>query len=564
TEPGLVKHETSGRSMSFGEIATFAKAPDHLPEITLAELKSPDQFRLIGKEMPRYDIPSKVDGSAIYSMDVQIPDMVYGVVTRSPVHGSKPTLLNEEEIRELEGVVDLMVFDHGIGVVTKKFGQAIKAKRQLQIRWSKDAQASDYNSLEAYSLYQEISNNKDTSWHQIESEGSLGSLLSDASDVFDASYQNDYVYHAQMEPLNAVVSPSGDGQSAEAWVGSQAQASARTAVADALGIKTENVKLHPCYLGGGFGRRSMSDYVTEAAKLAGQVKKPVKLIWTREDDLQYGAFRPICLQKMQAKVDSKGVIEAWSHRIIGTGGGLLASGARVPYYTMEAKRIEVHSVEHGVRTKHWRSVGHGPNKFAIEAFLDEIAHQKGLDPYVWRRDLMKNDLRSLAVLDTVAEMSNWNSVLDQDRARGIAFVERSGALAAGVAEISVNQETGMIKVHRFWSAVDAGIVVQPNNAIAQMEGGIVFGISSVLHESITFKNGKVQQSNFHDYPLSRMADTPELIEVKLIQSTEKPSGIGEASTPLVGGAIANAFLALTGKAIRHMPFTSGRVLELLS
>jgi isoquinoline 1-oxidoreductase beta subunit len=356
-----------------------------------------------------------------------------------------------------------------------------------------------------------------------------------------------------------------DGKSAEAWVGSQAHDGARKAVAEVLGIDFKDVTYHSCYLGGGFGRRSMSDYVEEATHLSNAVKKPVKLVWSREDDLQYGAFRPISVQRMQAGVNDQGDIVAWSHQIVGTGDGLMSSGAKNPYYSITNQYIDLHNIEAGVRTKHWRSVGHGPNKYAIEGFIDEIARAVNKDPYQLRRQLLRNNPRELAVLDKVAEMCSWGSAeIPEGRARGMAFIERSGALVGGVAEISVDRASGKIRIHRFWCAMDAGVVVQPDNAIAQLEGGVNFGISSVLHESVTFKDGMVEQSNFHNYHIARMSDAPESIECYIIPSDEAPAGVGEASTPTVGGAVANAFLALTGKALYHMPFTAERVKEVLA
>ena len=312
-----------------------------------------------------------------------------------------------------------------------------------------------------------------------------------------------------------------------------------------------------------FGRRSLSDYIVEATHLSQAVKRPVKLLWTREDDIQYGAFRPISLQKMEAGVDKFGSIIAWRHIIVGPGSRLLGSGARNEFYVMPNQQIEIRGIDHGIRTKHWRGVGHGPNKYAIEAFIDEIALDHQIDPYEYRRNLMRNQPRALKVLDTVAEMANWKEKPAEGRARGIAFAERSGSLSAGVIEISVDRDTGKIRVHHIWAALDAGIVVQPDNAVAQMEGSILFGLGSVLKEEISFKNGAVQQSNFHDYQLLRMADIPETLDVKIIPSQERPEGIGEAGLPVVGGCIANAFAALTGKRLRHMPFTPERVKEAL-
>jgi isoquinoline 1-oxidoreductase beta subunit len=334
-------------------------------------------------------------------------------------------------------------------------------------------------------------------------------------------------------------------------------------VAKHLGIPFSEVNLHTCYLGGGFGRRSMSDYIIEAIGLSKAVQKPVKLLWTRTDDIQYGAFRPISLQRLEAGIDANGKINAWKHVVIGTGGGLLGSGADIPFYDIPNKHIEVKNIDHGVRTKHWRAVGHGPNKFAIETFLDEIAQTQNIDPFLLRKELMKNHPRELKVLETVAKMSDWGGEIQEGRARGIGFAERSGSLAAGVCEISLDKTSGKIKVHKIWTALDAGIVVHPDNAKAQVEGSLVMGLSSVLMESITFKNGQVQQSNFHDYPILRMEDAPEQIDIEIIPSQIAPSGIGEAGLPFMGAIVSNAFAALTGKRLRHMPFTPERVREVL-
>lgn len=562
TNAGVVYQNASGRIFSYGHIVANFEMPEKLPEVTDADLKDPKDFRLIGKKINRFDIPTKSDGMAQYAIDVQVPGMLHGVIARSPVNGSKPTLLNEAHIMGMKGVYKVVPLQHGIGIVGESFELCQEAKKALEIDWSKDAKAKDYQSVEAYSRYEQKVNDG-TSGERISEVGNVAQALELANQTFESVYKNDFVYHAQMEPLNAVVSVSEDGKSAEAWVGSQAHDGARRAVADVLGIDFKDVTYHSCYLGGGFGRRSMSDYVEEATHLSNAVKKPVKLIWSREDDMQYGAFRPISLQRMQAGVNDEGDIIAWSHQIAGTGDGLMSSGARNSYYSIENQLINLHNIDHGIRTKHWRSVGHGPNKYAIEAFIDEIAHGTQQDPYELRRKLLRNNPRELAVLDKVAEMCEWGKKVE-NRGRGMAFIERSGALVAGVAEISVNPQSGKIKVHHFWCVMDAGVVVQPDNAIAQLEGGVNFGISSVLQESITFKDGMVEQSNFHNYHLARMSDAPESIDCYIMPSAEAPAGVGEASTPAVGGAIANAFFALTGKFIRQMPFTPSRVKEILA
>ena len=555
TKPSLLIHRNSSKKITYAQISESINIPEQIPNEL--SLKDPKEFRLIGNKVDRFDIPSKTTGQAIYSTDVYLPDMVFGVIQRSPVHNGSPSLLNKEAILKMSGVIDILLLDYGVGIIAQSTEDALKAKSELNINWGQ-SKASEYNSVEAYQNYSTLAKS-DKRGGEINSQGDINEAFRKADKIIQAEYKNDYNYHAQMEPLNAVISVSPDGKHAEAWVGSQAPDNARSAIARTLNLEFKNVTLHPCYLGGGFGRRSMSDYAVEAAILGNHIRKPLKLIWTREDDMQYGAFRPICLQHMEAALDTNGTITGWKHIIAGTGDGLLGSGAGIRYYDIPNQQIEVRNIDHGVRTKHWRSVAHGPNKYAIEAFIDEIATSKDQDPYQFRRKLMRNSPRELAVLDKVAEMSEWDQPSPDDRAKGMAFAERSGALTAAVAEISLNREAGKIKVHQFWLAIDAGVVVQPDNAIAQLEGGINFGLSSVLYESITLKDGKVEQSNFHNYPLLRISDAPESIECYIIPSQEKPEGIGEASTPIVGGAVANAFLALTGKSLRHMPFTPDKV-----
>lgn len=560
TDSGLVTHKGTGKRIAYGEIVKFAKIPEHIPEIPDSELKNPKDFKLIGKTFQRYDIPSKVDGTALFSGDVHIENMVYGMVKRSPVNGTRPELKNRGEIESMKGVLEIVPLDYGIGVVAQSIETALKAKERLEIDWIGEVEASHHNSESAYSAYEEMAKSDHTG-NIISQAGDMGSEILRASRIIQADYKNDYIYHAQMEPLNAVAHIKEN--SAEVWVGTQAADGTRSAIADHLGIDFQSVNLHTYYLGGGFGRRSMTDYVLEAVDLSKAVKLPVKLQWTREDDIQYGAFRPISLQKLEAGIDHTGKINAWKHLVIGTGGGLLGSGADIPFYDIPNKHIEVRNIDHGVRTKHWRAVGHGPNKFAIETFMDEVAGELKQDAYQLRRDLMKNHPRALKVLDTAAEMANWGSPVPEDRGMGMGFAERSGSLAAGVCEISVDKNTGKIKVHRIWASLDAGTVVHPANAKYQMEGALVMGLSSVLMESITFKNGKVEQSNFHNYPILRMEDAPEHIEIEIVPSSEKPTGIGEAGLPFMGALVSNAFANLTGKRLRHMPFTPEKVLAVL-
>jgi isoquinoline 1-oxidoreductase beta subunit len=562
TQSGKVYHENSGRSIGYGEVVGFLEIPDALPEVDESQLKDPSEFRLIGKDQPRYDIPSKVDGSAQFAIDVRLPDMVYGVLERGNVHGAKPVLTNESEILSMPGVIKIIPFDYAIGLVAERIEQALEAKKKLSITWS-ESPAYGFHSQDAFKTYGEKAEEK-TEGKVVVSVGNFNKARRQAAKTYTIDYKNDYVYHAQMEPLNAVVQVSEDAQSAEVWVGSQQGFTPKMGVPGILGIDPEKVKVHLMYLGGGFGRRSMTDFVEECAILAKEMApRPVKLIWTREDDLTYGAYRPLSLQRIQATTDNAGTITGFSHLIVGDGDNLLASGIRNEFYAIPNQHAEIRIVPEGIRLKHWRSVGHGPNKFAIECTIDEIAHNQGSDPVEFRRKLMVDSPRALATLEKAASMCNWGDSLPDNRARGVAFLERSGTLSTGICEISLDRTTGKIRVHHWWSANDAGVVIHPDNVRAQLEGGIIMGMSSVLKEQITIQDGRVQQSNFDDYPLLRMEDVPESIETAIIDSDGHPQGVGESGTPLVAPAIANAFFALTGKRLRHLPFTPERVLKVL-
>ncbi len=563
TKAGIAIHPQGGKNLSYAELIGGVEKLTRRPKATLQDLKNPSDYTLVGKSFRRWDIPPKTTGQAVYSTDVSLPGAVYAVILRAPVHHAKPLSFNEAEVTRLPGVISVHTLTHGVGIVAKSPDQAIKAQQMLSVSWS-EAKASGFDSINAFETYRQMSADPEYKREIIAEKGQMDDNLRDAVKVYTAEYLNDFVYHAQMEPLNAIVSIAPDGQSAEAWVGSQAPDSARSAIAKVLDVELAKVNLNHCFLGGGFGRRSLTDYAEEAAFLAKQVKKPVKLLWTRQDDLQYGAFRPASLQTLQVGLDKDKNIVAWHHITAGTGGNLTVSGATIDYYSIPHQRIEMRDVDHGVRTKHWRSVGHGPNKYAIEAMLDEVARHEGLDPFQLRRRLMKDSPRPLQVIEKVAAMCRWGEKVKDGRARGMAFSERSGALVGCVIELSLDRTSGKIRVHDVWLAMDAGIIVHPDNALAQLEGGVIQGLSSCLMESITFKEGKVEQSNFHDYPILRMGDIPEQVQIHLIPSTEAPQGVGEASLPAVGGALANAFLALTGKPLRHMPFTPEKVLQVLA
>ncbi len=563
TDQGYVINTQDNQKIGYGELIPYLEMPETLPDFTPEQLKQPKDYRLIGKDVPRTEIPAKVDGSAQFAVDMRLPDMVYGVLERGNLHGAKPTLTNESDILAVKGVLKIVPFDYAIGIIASSIEQAMAAKKLLKIDWS-DAEATGFNSEEIFSEYEKIAS-ENKKGKTITEIGNVQQALKSAARTYTVDFKNDYVYHAQMEPLNSVVQVAEDMQSAEVWVGSQQGGDGKLGVPEALGIPPENVTIHLQYLGGGFGRRSMTDFVVECVALAKEMApRPVKLIWTREDDLTYGAYRPLSLQRLTASTDNQGNITSLSHCVVADNGNLATSGIRNAYYDIPNQFAESRGISRGIRLKHWRAVGHGPNKFAIEALLDDIAMDQGIDPVELRRKLMVKSPKALATLEKVVEMANWDTPSAAGRAKGVAFLERSGTLGTGICEISVNRNTGKIKVHHFWSAIDAGVIVQPDNVKAQMEGGILMGMSSVLKERITMVDGRIQQSNFHNYNLLRFEDIPETIETEMIASTGHPQGVGESGTPLVACAIANAFLKLTGKRLRHLPFTPDRVLAVLN
>ena len=563
TDQGYVINTQDNQKIGYGELIPYLEMPETLPDFTPEQLKQPKDYRLIGKDVPRTEIPAKVDGSAQFAVDMRLPDMVYGVLERGNLHGAKPTLTNESDILAVKGVLKIVPFDYAIGIIASSLEQAMAAKKLLKIDWS-DAEATGFNSEEIFSEYEKIAS-ENKKGKTITEIGNVQQALKSAARTYTVDFKNDYVYHAQMEPLNSVVQVAEDMQSAEVWVGSQQGGDGKLGVPEALGIPPENVTIHLQYLGGGFGRRSMTDFVVECVALAKEMApRPVKLIWTREDDLTYGAYRPLSLQRLTASTDNQGNITSLSHCVVADNGNLATSGIRNAYYDIPNQFAESRGISRGIRLKHWRAVGPGPNKFAIEALLDDIAMDQGIDPVELRRKLMVKSPKALATLEKVVEMANWDTPSAAGRAKGVAFLERSGTLGTGICEISVNRNTGKIKVHHFWSAIDAGVIVQPDNVKAQMEGGILMGMSSVLKERITMVDGRIQQSNFHNYNLLRFEDIPETIETEMIASTGHPQGVGESGTPLVACAIANAFLKLTGKRLRHLPFTPDRVLAVLN
>lgn len=564
TEPHAVIDPTSGRRLSYGEIAAFAKVPAQLPEIADGDLKAGGDFRLIGKTQPRRDIPAKVNGSAVYSIDIHLPGMVYATSLHSPVHNGAPERWNDAEIKAMKGVLGTVKLRSGVAVVAETWENALAAKQALQVNWAA-AKAAEFDSEKVFDLYDKTHADSKAEAKSVRAKGDVSAAFAAAAQTFKSEFRSDFGYHATMEPLNAVARFNAAGDAVEVWDGTQAPDRCRADVARALGFKVEQVTHHQCYMGGGLGRRSVGDYASETALIARAVNRPVKLIWTREEDLAFGMFRPQTYQCLEAAFDGDGNISGWRHCVVGDGGTqLLIGGTRLPNYQVPHQNIELRPLSHGVRLKHWRGVANVFNTFAVESFVDELAVARAMDPIDFRVKHMAVSRRARTVMEKVAAMSDWGAKRGDGRVLGLSLGEKADSVAAGVVEISLDRGTGKIHVHKVWLAVDGGLIVQPDAAKANLESGILQGLSSVLHERVTLKDGVVEQSNFHDYHLLRMEDVPEDIAIEFVERDAPPAGLGETGNPWTASAIANAFYRLTGKRLRHMPFTPERVRALLS
>jgi isoquinoline 1-oxidoreductase beta subunit len=577
TERSTVIHADSGRMITYGEIAAFAVVPDKAPEISERDLKQTKEFRLIGKDSLRVDLPDKVAGRAEYAIDVQVPGMIYGAVLRSPVEGAAPAQITDASVRRIPGILEVVPLPYGVGILADNPWAAFSARQALigNVTWSRDGRAWGFDSDKGTAEFAAAARDLKSPATLWDKRGDAVSELSRAATVIEADYVNDYAYHAQMEPLNAVASVSRAGDAAEIWCGTQSQTMAQEAVAKVLGIERAKVTLHDKLLGGAFGRRGHRDeeFIIDAVLLAKHSGRPVKMLWTREDDVHNGRLRPLSAHHLRAGLDSTGQLIAWHQRIAADRvlpyadpvryaaakgrDGIVMRGVELSSYDIPHELSEQLYRDTGVRTSPLRGVGWTANVFAAESFVDEIAAKRGMDPVQFRLELLKNFPRGRAVVERAAQMANW-SAPRETRALGVAFVNYSNTPIAGVTEISLDRASGAITVHRVWCAIDCGIPVHPDNVIAQTEGSIVYGLGMSLRERITVRNGAIQQSNFFDYQVPRMRDIPE-IQVELIPTDNHPTGVGQMGTPIVGPAIANAVFRMTGVRLRQSPMTPARV-----
>ncbi|MGB7754069.1 MAG: xanthine dehydrogenase family protein molybdopterin-binding subunit [Candidatus Acidiferrales bacterium] len=559
-EKSFVIHTPTGRRASYGSLAEAASKiapPKDIP------LKDPKDFTLVGKPVHRLDTPSKTNGTAQFGLDVYIPGMLTAVVARAPVFGGKVASFNADQAKAIPGVVNVVQVPSGVAVIAKGFWPAKLGREKLQITWD-EGPGAGISTVEMRANYSAMSKTPGLVARKV---GDPAAALAGAAKTITAEYEVPYLAHCMMEPLNTVVDLHEDR--CEIWTGSQFQTGDRAAAARVAGLKPEQVTLHTMLLGGGFGRRAnvASDFVTEATEVAKAAKAPVKVVWTREDDIRGGWYRPMWYDHFAAGLDASGNPVAWTHTIVGQSiltGTMFESfgvqkgidsssveGAADILYGIPNLQVELHSPKNEVPVQWWRSVGHSHTGFSVEAFLDEVAHAGGKDPYQLRRSLLANQPRMLAVLDLAAQKANWGSALPAGHARGIATHFSFDSYVAQVAEVSVEKD-GTVRVHRVVAAVDCGRTVNPDTVKAQLEGGIVFGLTAALKTEITLEKGRVQQRNFNDYPMVRMFESP-VIEVFIVPSTEHPTGVGEPGVPPVAPAVANAIFAATGKRVRRLP-----------
>lgn len=560
-ENGRIFHPDGHTSLSYGEVAEEA---GKLPLPAEVPLKDPKHFKWIGKSLKRLDTPEKITGKAVFGIDVRLPDMVTVLVARSHVFGGKLKRFDATETLKVPGVVGVYEVPTGVAVAANGFWPAKTARDLLQTEWDEGEGAA----LSTAKLREEYFALARTPGAVARRDGDVAAGLKAAVKTVRAEYEVPYLAHAPMEPLNVTVDLRPDH--CTIWTGTQSQTLDRMAAATAAGLQPEEVEIYTTYLGGGFGRRANphADFVTEAVQVAKAVGRPVQVIWTREDDLRGGYYRPMWVDVIEAAIGKGGKPVAWKHTIVGQSimegtpmaaamikDGVDASSvegaANLPYFIPNIQ-VELHSPKHPVPVQWWRSVGHSHTAFVVETMIDELAHLARQDPVKFRLSLLPRTSRHRAVLQLAAQKAGWGKTKPAPgHAFGVAVHESFGSVVAEVAEVSL--ENGQVRVYRVVAAVDCGRVINPDGVVQQIEGGIVYGLAAALHGEITLEGGRPVQSNFHDYPILRHSEMPR-VEVYLVPSEAPPSGVGEPGTPPIAPAVANALFALTGKRVRRLPF----------
>ena len=563
-EQGVVYHAAGKRQASFGTLAASAAA---LPVPATVTLKDRKDFKLIGHRAPRVDAPAKSDGTAQFTLDVMLPGMLVALLKRPPLFGATVKSFDAAAAGGVPGVVKVVEVPRGVAVVAKSFWAAKQGRDALQVEWD-DSKAEKRSSAAIMDEYRRLA---DQPALPARKEGDAAKAIQSAARKLSASYEFPYLAHAPMEPLDAVVKLSAN--SCEIWAGDQFQTVDQANAAHTAGLDPQQVSIHMLYPGGSFGRRAnfISDYLVEAVSIAkayGADGTPIKLQWTREDDIHGGLYRPMYFHKLEAGLNAEGRLTGWRHVIVGQSivadtpfaalikdgidGTSVEGAANIPY-AIPNIAVDLSTTKTGVPVLWWRVVGSSHTTFAVEAFIDEAAHAAGQDPFTFRRKLLDQHPRMKAVLELAADKAGWSTPLPPGKGRGIAVAEAFKSFVAQVAEVSVGKD-GQIKVDRVVCAVDCGTPINPDIIAAQMEGGIGFGLGAVLYGAITLKNGRIEQDNFNAYRVLRMSEMPK-VEVHIVPSTEPPTGVGEPGVAPLGPAVANAIFAATGKRIHVLPFS---------
>jgi isoquinoline 1-oxidoreductase beta subunit len=578
---GTVKHEKSKRSLTYGQLCEKAaklQVPQDPP------LKKESEFRYMGRPMPRVDVPEKVRGKAIYGLDVnggnvkELKGMLYAVIARPPAYGAKPQSFEQKAAEQVKGVVKVMEIPMGIAVCATSTEAALKGKDALKVQWDKGALPDMDNAYIEKLMMADL----DKQGAKVHEAGDVKKALSEAAKKVEATYFVPCVAHATMEPMNTTAYVQEDR--CDIWSPNQNQTLCQGMAAGITKLPPEKIHIHTTFLGCGLGRRAFTNFVPEAVMISKALEKPVKVMWTREDDIKHDRFRAPMTHRIQGGLDAQGQLIGWSHKTsaisIWKPVNPKAIKDGVDYYCLMGLWNEPDSPMWNDRIQYeipnlyieflmadlpipcfpWRAVQNGPNAFVIESFIDELAHAAGKDPLEFRLQNLKNNKRATRVLQTVAEKAGWGKPIPMGQGRGIAQHACFGTWTAQVVDLSVDKNTGQIKVHRVVAAVDCGPVINPGPLVEQIEGGAILALSTALKEEVKFAKGGVATSNFDDYPVIRMSEVPE-IEVHIVKSTDKIGGIGELGVPPLAPAVANAFFNATGVRIRRIPLTPKIVLE---
>ena len=562
-EKGVVTHAATGRKLTYGELAD--KAATLSPPVKVA-LKDPKDFKLVGTPAKRLDTPAKVNGSAVYGIDAKVPGMKVATVAACPVFGGRLKSVGDSKALATKGVHRVVRLDDAVCVVADHMGAAKKGLAALAIEWDEGPNAK----LTTADIVAEMEKASEQGGVVVRNEGDVVQSLAGAKTKLDAIYQVPFLAHTTMEPINCTVHVQRDG--CEIWVGTQVIARAQAVAAKVTGLPPEKVVVHNHFLGGGFGRRLEVDFIAQAVAIAKQVEGPVKIIWTREEDIQHDMYRPYFYDRFSAGLDAEGRPVAWSHRLCGS--SIIArwappffqngfdpdtvEGALEMPYSFPNVRLEyVRHEPKGVPTAFWRSVGPSHNIFVVESFIDELAAAANKDPVEYRRALLDKSPRATAVLELVSQKAGWGGPLPKGSGRGVSVQTTFGSYMAQVAEVDVSKQ-GDVRVKRITCAVDCGIPVNPNTIEAQVQSAIIYGLTAALYGEITLKDGRVEQSNFDTYRALRMNEAPQ-IDVHIVQNYEAPGGLGEPGTSALAPAVTNAIFAATGVRLRKLPIDTNQL-----